>query len=57
MKVLKLDDEMPFGKHKGKQVEDLVEDEPSYIRWLVENANTEFDNETLEALEKREARR
>ena len=57
MKVLKLDDEMTFGKHKGKQVEDLVEDDPSYIRWLVENAGTEFDNETLEALEKREARR
>lgn len=57
MKVLKLDDDMPFGKHKGKQIEDLVEDEPSYIRWLCENANTEFDDTVLEALEKREARK
>ncbi len=57
-RTLKLDTDMPFGKHKGKQVEDLVEDEPDYMRWMAENSdNVEFDEEVLEALEKREQRR
>lgn len=58
MKALGLDDSMPFGKHKGSQIEDLVEDNPSYIRWLCENStHVEFDEAVLEALSKRENRR
>ena len=46
-----------FGKHKGQQVEDVVEDDPSYVRWLCENTETDFDDEVLESLERREARK
>ena len=35
--VLNLNDEMPFGKHKGVLVANLIEDEPQYMRWFVDN--------------------
>ena len=54
MKTFALDDDLTFGKHKGKQVEDVVQDEPDYIRWLMENGAADFDNEVIEKLEKRE---
>lgn len=56
---MNLQSEFKFGKYEGKEVdvEDVVEDDPSYVRWLVENTDTQFDDEVLEALEKREARR
>jgi len=57
MATLKLESMMPFGKHKGFQVEDLVEDEPGYVRWLSENTSVDFDDEVFEALEKREQRK
>lgn len=28
---------MPFGKHKGKKLSDLVKENPDYVRWLAEN--------------------
>lgn len=46
-----------FGKYKGHQVEDVIEDDPEYVRWLCENTETSFDEEVLEALEKRERRK
>jgi len=52
-----LDSVFNFGKYKGEQVEDVVEDDPSYIRWLCEKTSTEFCDDVLEALEKREARK
>jgi len=42
-----------FGKHKNEQVEDVIEDDPEYIRWVVENNVIEFDEETLELISKR----
>lgn len=57
MKPLTLEDEINFGKHAGQQVEDLIEDHPGYVRWLIEETDNEFDETVLEALEKREARR
>lgn len=56
-RVLTLESDMPFGKHKGSQIEDLIEDEPEYVRWLCENTDIQFDDECLEALERREQRR
>ena len=32
-----------FGAHKGKQVEDLIEDRPNYIAWCVENDIVDFE--------------
>jgi hypothetical protein len=58
MKTLSLESIITFGKHHDKQVEDVIEDDPGWCRWLAENSTTyEFDNEALEALQKRENRR
>lgn len=50
---LGLDSAMPFGKHKGEQIEDLIEDEPRYIEWLVSEDVVEFDEETLDTITKK----
>jgi hypothetical protein len=42
-----------FGKHKGNQVEDVINDDPEYIAWLVEEDIVEFDEETLELISKK----
>lgn len=41
---------MPFGKHKGKEIEDLIGDHPSYLAYLV-NEGVEFDIEVIKQLE------
>lgn len=51
--ILGLDDEFKFGKHQGQQVEDVVEDDPDYIYWIVQNEICEFDDETLELIERK----
>lgn len=28
--------ELPFGKHKGRALEDIVRDDPLYLDWLVD---------------------
>ena len=32
---------MPFGKHKGERVDALVDDDPGYLRWLLEEVKFE----------------
>ena len=44
---------MPFGKHKGKQVEDLIYDHPGYLTWLFEEEVCEFDEELTKTCEER----
>lgn len=51
--TLGLESNFPFGKHAGDQVEDVIEDDPEYIAWCVENDIVEFDEETLELITKR----
>ena len=34
---LTLDDTINFGKHKGKLVAELIETEPDYVRWMIDN--------------------
>jgi uncharacterized protein (DUF3820 family) len=34
---------MPFGKHKGKTIMDLVENEPSYALWLIYDSDLSKD--------------
>ena len=50
---LGLESVFTFGKHKDQQVEDVIEDDPKYIAWLVENDIADFDEETLELISKR----
>lgn len=47
-----LEDIFLFGKHKGQQVEDVIVDDPGWVRWVVENDIAEFDEETLERITK-----
>ena len=39
-----------FGKHKGKKLIDLVNDEDNYIDWLVKNSNDEYLLKCIELL-------
>lgn len=32
-----LDDELSFGKYKGKTVEEVLEEDPHYLKWAMEN--------------------
>lgn len=48
--ILSLDSVLDFGKHEGEQVEDLIDDHPSYMVWLVENEIREVDDEVLEIM-------
>jgi uncharacterized protein (DUF3820 family) len=49
MSELTLEDSMPFGKYKGRQIEDLMYDEPKYLAWLVENDIVQFEQAALDA--------
>lgn len=51
--ILTLESIFDFGKHKDKQVEDVIEDFPRYISWMVENEVREFDTEVMELLAKK----
>ena len=48
---LRLSDSMPFGKHKGDEIEDLIYDNPSYLAWCVNEEVIEFDDEVIKQLE------
>ena len=50
---MKLDDMFMFGKHITQQLEDVIEDDPDYIEWLVNNEVVNFDEETLELISKK----
>lgn len=36
-----------FGKHKGKTVEEVLEVDPTYIAWAVDNNIIQVDGKTL----------
>lgn len=37
LKIIQLDDEMPFGKYKGKTLREVIESDKSYIEWVINN--------------------
>jgi hypothetical protein len=48
-----IDDELWFGKHEGRTVGEVLEDDPVYIQWLADNMDyMDFDAEVLELLGK-----
>jgi uncharacterized protein (DUF3820 family) len=50
--ILTQESKMPFGKHKGRTIQTIINTEPSYITWLIENIPTvEFSDGVIEALE------
>lgn len=35
--VFQLDDEIPFGKHKGSDLRDVIEADPDWVIWALDN--------------------
>lgn len=50
---MSLEDLFKFGKHKGQQLEDVIEDDPEYIAWCCDNDIVQFDNEALELISRK----
>jgi len=46
-----LDSIMPFGKHTGEMIEDLLSDDPDYLAWMYEQDNISFDLEVIRRME------
>lgn len=49
---LDFDDEMPFGKHKGETVAEVIDDDPSYMVWLLSEGKTGFTPEVEREVQK-----
>jgi len=45
-----LADLFTFGKKKGKQLEDVIEDDPNYLEWCIEKNVVKFDEKALETM-------
>jgi len=52
MSEIGLQDTFKFGKHKGEQVEDVMQDDPGYIAWTAENDVVDYDEEAMEMISK-----
>lgn len=48
MKKLGLKNAICFGKYNGQKIEDILNKDKGYIKWLIENTKTEFRKEVLE---------
>lgn len=47
-----LNTKFDFGKHKGKTVEEVCDDDPSYVEWCIDNVDDfELDNEAYDYYE------
>lgn len=51
---LNLSSPMPFGKHKGKTVAELLDDAPDYLLWCYHDLGTNFSEEVREHLKNHE---
>lgn len=40
----------PFKKHAGKRTDEVIVEDPRYIRWCIENTPLELSDECYEAL-------
>lgn len=46
---LEMDTTLEFGKYQGERVEDILKDDPGYLKWLAEQG-VEMDEEILNEL-------
>lgn len=53
LKFMNLESIFTFGDEVGKQLEDVIIDNPDYIGWLVENDVVTFDEKALELIRKK----
>lgn len=45
-----MDSNMPFGKYQGKTIGDIIEEDPGYIKWVINNLNFSIDEECMDFL-------
>lgn len=58
MAAYDLDTLLDFGKHRGRPVEDVLEDDPSYLLWALENVHRfEVDKALQDAITRAAGRR
>ena len=43
-------DKMPIGKYRGELVGTVIEDDPSYVRWMINNTEYRLNESALEYL-------
>ena len=48
-----LDDALRFGKHKGKELWEVLEKDLSYVTWLIDEAGVRLDNEAFAEYQRR----
>lgn len=52
MPILNLTDVMPFGKYKDEPINIIIQDDPGYLLWLMNNSNKiQFGNKIINELE------
>jgi hypothetical protein len=51
IKELSFLDPMPVGKYRGELVGTVIEEDPGYVTWLINNTDWRLDEQTLEMLE------
>jgi hypothetical protein len=50
--ILTLEDAMKFGKHIGETIEQIANDNPTYIEWMIENIeNIAFSEDVISELD------
>lgn len=47
-----MDDVLPFGRHQGYRVEEIIKDRPDYISWLIVNTSLKFTQSVHDYLTK-----
>lgn len=48
---LSLSSVMTFGKYRGLTVEEVIEEDPDYIEWAMDEAGIELDQEAADKLD------
>ena len=48
---LSLSDQMPFGKHKGKTIQQVLDEAPDYLQWMIANVpRVTFNDDVTRAI-------
>lgn len=48
-----LTDKMNFGKYRNRTIQEVIEDDPTYIEWALDNVDWfELDDEAMDVYEK-----
>ena len=51
MRIFSIQDAMPFGKHKGKQMQEVIDDDPRYVFWAINKTGLRLDDDAKKYFE------